>query len=78
MVSLKKEESAKKESFQDIMSMSLALLKDEVVQGTRALFNFRMQTDGSIKPHVIRNTKKRIARLKTAVSLKELEKIKGE
>lgn len=63
--------SKEKSSFKALSDLSLSQLRQEVVLGRKALFHFRCQKkDAEVKPHEIRSVRKRIARLKTALTLK--------
>jgi ribosomal protein L29 len=70
---------AKTESFLALKILSEEALRGEVIQGKRALFNFRFQKKiNAAKPHEVRAMRKRVARLKTAMVQKKFEGQGGE
>ena len=61
-------------NIQEIRSLSLEDLKKKLNESYRELFNlrFRLATKQLLNYHEIRNVRKRIARIKTIMSEKEL------
>jgi len=67
-------------SFKELMGLTVVDLKKEVVRCQKSLFSFRFQKkEGeSVKPHEVRNVRKHIARVKTAMTKKFFQEVGGE
>ncbi len=73
------ENKTNKKSFSDVLAMSQESIKEEVVLGCRALCQFRLQRgESAVKPHIVRQVRRHIARLKTALKMKSAEQFSGE
>lgn len=58
--------------FTDIISLSKTEISEAIIETETKLFNLRFKkaTRQSFKPHEIKNTKRRLAQLKTLLTLK--------
>ena len=68
-----------KSNFKDLLALDPKAIAQEIVKNRCALFQFRMMSrEEPVKAHVVRQTRRHIARLKTALSLRALESMGGE
>lgn len=68
--------STEKGGFSTILTLSHQDIKQEILKNKKALFQFHFQEAGEkAKPHVIKSVRRRIARLKTALTMKNLESV---
>ena len=61
---------------QELRALDMTQLQEELVSSLRELFNLRMQRSHGeeSKPHLFSNNRKRIARIKTILREKQVEK----
>jgi ribosomal protein L29 len=68
--------SLEKNDFSTILALSHEAIKEEIVKNKKALFQFRFQPAGEgVKPHIIRSVRRHVARLKTALTMKNSESV---
>jgi ribosomal protein L29 len=66
--------SPNKDSFENVLALSDQEVKMEILKNKKTLFQFRFQAAGEkAKPHVVKAVRRRTARLKTALSIKNFE-----